>query len=132
MIVLDTHTLLWWVNRDSDRLSNTAAKTISDQLKDGRICVSSITVWEIAHLVAHGRFTLGMALADWVAVAEDIPEVEFVPVDNIIAADSVTLPEPFHRDPADRFIVATARKLSAPLVTIDRKIRAYPHVQTIW
>ena len=132
MIMLDTHTLLWWVNRDTERLSKRAAKAIADELGDGRIYVSSITVWEIAHLVAHGRFTLGMALADWVAVVEDLPEVEFIPVDNTIAAASVALPPPFHRDPADRFIVATARKLSAPLATIDDKIRAYPHVRTIW
>jgi len=38
----------------------------------------------------------------------------------------------FHKDPADRMIVATARKFAAPLVTKDLKIRAYAHVKTIW
>ena len=33
---------------------------------------------------------------------------------------------------AVRFIVATARKLGAPVVSADEKIRAYRHVRTIW
>jgi PIN domain nuclease of toxin-antitoxin system len=45
--------------------------------------------------------------------------------------DSVELPGTFHRDPADRLIVALARQLNAPLVTADRKILAYPSVATI-
>jgi PIN domain nuclease of toxin-antitoxin system len=45
-----------------------------------------------------------------------------------IAVDSAHLPPPFHRDPADQVIVATARVLGCPLVTLDGRIRAYPHV----
>jgi PIN domain nuclease of toxin-antitoxin system len=33
------------------------------------------------------------------------------------------------RDPADQMIVATARIYDCPLVTLDGKIRAYPHIQ---
>ena len=39
------------------------------------------------------------------------------------------LPGAFHRDPADQMIVATARLYDCPLVTLDRLIRAYPHVR---
>lgn len=42
------------------------------------------------------------------------------------------LPEPFHPDPADRFLVAQARELNIPLVTADPKIRAYPHRRSLW
>jgi PIN domain nuclease of toxin-antitoxin system len=35
----------------------------------------------------------------------------------------------FHRDPADQIIVATARVLDVPLVTVDAKMLGYPHVQ---
>lgn len=48
-----------------------------------------------------------------------------------IAVASTELPEPFHRDPADRFLVATARAYGSRLVTSDRKILAYPHVETV-
>jgi PIN domain nuclease of toxin-antitoxin system len=53
-------------------------------------------------------------------------------VDVEVATKSVDLPGDFHKDPADRMIVATARKLAVPLVTKDDKIRAYAHVKTIW
>jgi PIN domain nuclease of toxin-antitoxin system len=46
--------------------------------------------------------------------------------------EAYSLPETFHRDPADRIVVATARALNAPVVTADEKILGYPHVDTIW
>ena len=53
-------------------------------------------------------------------------------IDNEIGYKSTLLPGEFHNDPADRMIVATARKFAIPLVTADQKIRAYQHVKTIW
>ena len=87
---------------------------------------------ELAMLVAHGRMALSVDTRQWLDLVGQIEAVEFVPVDNAIAIDSVELPGEFHKDPADRLIVATARKLGAPLVTADEKIRAYPHLRTIW
>ena len=71
-------------------------------------------------------------VAEWLSYVGSIEAVNFVPVDNEIAVKSTELPGDFHKDPADRLIVATARKLAAPLVTADEKIRAYQHVRTIW
>lgn len=51
--------------------------------------------------------------------------VEFTPA---IAIESTQLPGEFHRDPADQIIVATARILECPLLTVDDKILKYPHV----
>lgn len=94
--------------------------------------VSSISAWELAMLVAKGRLTLQMDVSRWLSLVNQIEAVSFIPVDNEIAVSSTTLPDAFHKDPADRIIVATARKYAAPLVTADEKIRAYPHVHTIW
>ncbi len=66
------------------------------------------------------------------SVVGQIEAINFVPVDNEIAVKSTELPGEFHKDSAERMIVATARKLAAPLITADDKIRAYPHVRTIW
>jgi len=73
-----------------------------------------------------------MDVENWLATVQQIPGVKFAPVDVDISVKSVQLPGEFHRDPADRLIVATARKYAAPLVTKDPKIRAYAHVKTIW
>jgi len=83
-------------------------------------------------LVARGRLGLAMDVTPWLAAVQEIEEVRFVPVDNEIAAQAVALPGLFHKDPADRMIVATARRFGSPLVTADEKILGYPHVRTIW
>ena len=132
MLVLDTHVLLWWVN-GSDSLSKLAEKAIRKTLSQGsEIIVSSITAWEVSMLIEKGRLTLSMDVESWFAEISQIDGVRFLPVDNEIAIKSTVLPGNFHKDPADRMIVATARKLAVPLVTADEKIRNYEHVKTIW
>jgi PIN domain nuclease of toxin-antitoxin system len=39
-----------------------------------------------------------------------------------VAAEVAALPDTFHRDPADRIIVASARTVGAKLLTQDRRI----------
>jgi len=131
VIVLDTHTLVWWVTGDAT-LSKKAMKAIEREQAGGAIIVSAISAWEIAMLVAHGRLVLAMDVSSWLATVAEIEGVRFLPVDVEIAAKSVELPGEFHKDPADRMIVATARKLAVPLVTRDDKILNYPHVKSIW
>lgn len=131
MIVLDTHTLVWWVS-GAPMLSRRAKAAIKKEQDGGEIVVSSISAWEIALLVQRGRLLLAMDVQSWLATVGKIEAVRFASVDVEIATKSVDLPATFHNDPADRMIVATARKLAAPLVTKDEKIRAYAHVKTIW
>lgn len=133
MIVLDTHILLWWVNGGTE-LSKAAKRAIDQErkAKDGRLIISAISTWEIALLVQRERLVLGTDIEAWLHTVAQIETVSFVSVDNTIAMKSNALPEPFHKDPADRIIVATARVLASPLVTADERIRKYAHVKTIW
>ena len=133
MIVLDTHVLVWWVNGDA-RLSTAARNAIRQELdrENGRILVSVISAWEIALLVEKGRLSLTMEVTDWLATVAEIDGVELAPVDTAVAVQSVRLPGTFHPDPADRMIVALARRHSVSVVTADAKIREYQHVQSIW
>lgn len=131
MILLDTHSLIWWINKSSN-LSKKAKNLIDKEANSGLIMVSSMSVWEIALLIKKERLQLSMDLNSWLAQIESLPFVKFVPVDNTIAIKSVFLPGKFHADPADRIIVATAREKGAKLITGDKKIRQYPHVQAVW
>ncbi|MEE9493017.1 MAG: type II toxin-antitoxin system VapC family toxin [Gammaproteobacteria bacterium] len=132
MIVIDTHVLVWWVSGDKS-LSVTAAKAIKDTLaNDSEVIVSSISAWEISMLIEKGRLVLSMDVESWLDEVTQIDGVRFVPVDNEICIKSTVLPGEFHKDPSDRMIVATARKLAVPLVTTDEKIINYEHVKTIW
>ena len=131
MILLDTHTLIWWVSADA-ALSTRAKDAIDDALGSSEILISSITAWEIAMLVTRERLVLSMDVESWLATVAQIDNVRFIAINNDIAIKSTQLPGNFHKDPADRMIVATARKFSIPLVTKDEKILAYPHVKKIW
>ncbi|MCK0745504.1 type II toxin-antitoxin system VapC family toxin [Chromohalobacter nigrandesensis] len=133
MIVLDTHALLWWVNGDS-QLSQHALQVIEHEMQadDGEILISAISAWEIALLVEKSRLALSMATDDWLKTVEEIEGVRFVALDAATLVESTRLPGEFHKDPADRMIVALARHFNADLITADAKITAYRHVRTVW
>ncbi|MFQ5739909.1 MAG: type II toxin-antitoxin system VapC family toxin [Acidobacteriota bacterium] len=131
MIVLDTHTWVWWVS-GSPRLSGTARQAIDRSLGEHGIYLSSISVWEVALLAKSGRLRLSIGVEDWIAKSEALPFLNFVAVDNRIALRSTQLPEPLHSDPADRIIIATTLSLRAKLITKDKKLANYPYVETLW
>lgn len=131
MIVLDTHVWLWWIS-SPENLSVSAYQAIKHAVTEKGIIISSISTWEIALLVDKKRLELSVDVRDWIRRTEDLPFVNFMPVDNTISLRSVTLPGHFHNDPADRIITATAVTMGLPLVTRDYKILNYPHVTTIW
>ncbi|MHA4868277.1 type II toxin-antitoxin system VapC family toxin [Duganella sp. PWIR1] len=131
MIILDTHALIWWFNNDP-QLSASAKRAIETEQKSGLIGISSFSCWEIALLVSRGKICLPDDIRVWLSAIETLSNVRFIPVDNEIGVASVYLPGGLNNDPADRIIVATAMVSRAPIVTTDARIRAYPHVQTIW
>jgi PIN domain nuclease of toxin-antitoxin system len=132
LIVLDTHALIWWVNGGQE-LSPAAANAIEAETKhDGRILVSTISIWEIAMLVQRERLVLSLDLDVWLVTLESIEPLEFVPLSPRVAVQAATLPGEFHKDPADRFIVSLARERGVSLVTADQKIQRYPHVKWLW
>lgn len=132
MTVLDTQSLLWWIN-SSRKLSKKARNKIQSEIKkDEHLLVSSISIWEISLLIKRGRLKLTMDIFSWVEKIESLPYIQFIPVDNKIAAKSVMLPNPLHDDPADRIIIATSLLYGATLITSDKKILNYPHMKSVW
>jgi PIN domain nuclease of toxin-antitoxin system len=90
--------------------------------------VCAISCWEVAKLVELGRLQLAIAVDQWLGQALQ-PPVQLPPLTSEVAVGSTQLPGAFHRDPADQMIVATARYYDCPLVTLDARIQAYPHVR---
>ena len=131
MIVLDTHVWVWFVS-NPELLSKAAKKAIDASMGQKGIFISSISAWEVAMLAAKKRLKLTIDVTDWIGKSERLPFFQFIPVDNSVAVKAVNLPQPLHKDPADRIIIATAVTVAAPLVTKDKKLLNYPHVETIW
>ena len=79
-------------------------------------------------MVEYKRLTLPHPVAEWLDQALLYPGIQLLDLTPRIVVESTQLPGTFHRDPADQIIVATARVYDSPLVTLDDKIRIYPHV----
>ena len=76
-------------------------------------------------LVSKGRLGLNRDVGEWVQAAVSISGIRVEPISPEIVVASTRLPGNIHADPADRFIVATARHLDAVLVTDDRLLLDY-------
>jgi PIN domain nuclease of toxin-antitoxin system len=128
VIVLDTATWIWRASAP-DQLTANARRAIDEA---EHALVSAISVWEVAMLVAKRRIRLDRFVEQWVDVALTLPAIQLAPLSPAVAVRSTKLPGPFHPDPADRIIAATALEHGAAIVTPDERIRSYPHVQSIW
>ena len=91
----------------------------------GTLRIAAISLWEIALLASLGRIVLGKSVGLWLEEALADPGPAIDPLSRQIAIESYALPDAFHRDPADRLIVAAARVANATLMTRDRRILDY-------
>jgi PIN domain nuclease of toxin-antitoxin system len=130
MILLDTHIWLWWLH-DQNRLSQQMRMTIASEESNNGILVSAISVWEIAVKFSLGKLTLPLPIEEWYALAQTYPGIVIESLDPLDTIASTQLPGEFHKDPADRILIAIARRYGIALVTLDAKILNYPHVQTL-
>ena len=128
--LLDTHILLWW-HGERDRLSREQWDIIAAADAESPLDVSDISLWEVAMLHDLGRIRLKIPLREWLDKAVAPPLVRRHGISPAVAADLASLPNSFHRDPADRILVATARVLGATLLTRDRRIAEAALVDTL-
>jgi PIN domain nuclease of toxin-antitoxin system len=128
--LLDTHAWVWWICGDP-LLTAHEREALDSLLPTERPVLAEISLWEVAMLVERGRLELDMDLERWLALASAPATVELARVTPAVAAEVARLPEKFHRDPADRLIVATARTWKLRVLTRDRKI-AGARVVPIW
>ena len=121
MILLDTHVILWL--RLGLHLGQHARTTIDEAWEAGELAVSAMSFWEIALLKSLGRINFPDDIGLWrrEQLAQGVIEI---PLDGDIGIRANTLTD-FHRDPADRIIVATALQ-GHQLVTEDRRILEWP------
>jgi PIN domain nuclease of toxin-antitoxin system len=124
-LLLDTHAWLWYAEGVADRLSPAARTAIETARRQYRLHVSSISVWEIGILCAKGKIALSVPVQAWIRGALAAPGLGLLTLDAETALESTQLPDSPHGDPADRFLIATARVHGLTLATADAKIVDY-------
>jgi PIN domain nuclease of toxin-antitoxin system len=125
--LLDTHTLLWWLD-GNEHLSSTARRWI--ETDEHRILVSAASAWEIATKVRIDKLPGAQAVA--ANFQAYLISQGFTPLD--ITADHALraggLPGT-HRDPFDRMLIAQAQALNIPLISNEHLFDHYG-IQRIW
>jgi PIN domain nuclease of toxin-antitoxin system len=129
--LLDTHAWVWWATEDR-RLSRRARSAIVKSQNAGELWLSLISVWELAKKVEKKQLVLDRPLDEWLDLATGMAGMHLADLARPVLVESCRLPQPFHGDPADQIIVATARQGSAVLITRDTKIRTYAYVRSLW
>ncbi|MGH7570371.1 MAG: type II toxin-antitoxin system VapC family toxin [Gemmatimonadota bacterium] len=134
LLVLDTHVWVWASGEAEgpDQLDAGTLAAIEAAARSRQLFVSAASVWEIALKAERGQVLVAGDLLSWVTEQQRYPGIRVRSIDSRLAIDSTRLPRwvreregQEHRDPNDRFIVSTARRLNGVLVTSDVEILAY-------
>ena len=129
--LLDTHVWIWW-HSNPEILSFKVLSAISENTKYEEILLSAISIWEFCKLIEKKKIEISSNPENWINNSLSMPKLRLVPLTPTISYHSTTLPQPFHNDPADQIIVATAREENAIIITKDKLIHNYQHVRTFW
>lgn len=115
--LLDTHTMLWWLNNDPD-LSDNAYKVISDG--KNMIFVSAASIWEIRIKEALGKLIIPKNFKE--KVKEQSFEMLSITTEHAHEISGLPL---LHRDPFDRMLIAQARYERLTIISRDPIIKKY-------
>lgn len=93
--------------------------------------VSMVSLWEVAIKQATGKLSMSREPLDWYEHLLENHQLSEHGITRVDIATAAALP-PIHKDPFDRLIIATAITQNLTIITSDRTIPTYPHIQTLW
>ena len=125
--LLDTHIWLWSL-LEPDRIDDNISEILRND--NNELFISPITIWETLILAEKGRIELRPTHEEWISEAIRRSPVKEAKLSHSIAVKSrlITLP---HKDPADRFIAATAWEYDLTLITADKKLREAQQINVV-
>jgi len=129
--VTDTHPLIFWSTDRKERLGRRARRVFQESERGKHsIVVPIVVLEETARLLEKRVIQLNVSIRHWADELDRSTNFQIQPYTIEILLEAVRL----HviRDPADRVIVATARRLGYPLITADEAIQDGKWVETLW
>ena len=128
-VVLDTCALIWW-SLDPNKLSLPAKSACEEMEVEKNGLVASISLWEVAIKIKNQKLDLGVSLTTYLETLQKSDVITIIPIDENLWLESVAL-KWSHKDPADRVIVALAKKYQADLITADKILMGF-YDSVIW
>jgi PIN domain nuclease of toxin-antitoxin system len=128
MILLDT-CVLFWLECEPGRISPAVSHAFRGS--SALLHASAVSAFELGLKVRDGQLRLPLPTGEWVREVCSRRGIRLLPLDAIAAGRATELPL-LHRDPCDRFLIATAQLAALTLVTPDEKIRQYPDLMVLW
>lgn len=125
-LLLDTCAIIWIALNQPMRPEAVAAMNKSFAA-ERKVRVSPISAWELGLLSAKGRLPTTRSPMDIFGETIATPGVRIEALSPEVLVEASFLPGRLHRDPADRILIATARRLDLTLVTRDQIILDYAH-----
>lgn len=119
-LLLDTCALLW-LAQGGGRLSESALSAID---RAAMVYVSAISGFEVGLKYRQGKLKLPSPPGFWFDAVTKHHQLSVIAIDLGVSVLASELP-PFHRDPADRFIIATGMTHRLPVVTADPAFHDY-------
>lgn len=117
-LLLDTHIWVWSL-LEPERLTRRVQRELENPQNERWL--SPISIWELLLLEEKGRVALGENAATWVEKSMLALPLQEAPITREVALETRNIQLP-HRDPADRFLAATARVFELTLVTADERL----------
>jgi PIN domain nuclease of toxin-antitoxin system len=119
-MLLDTCALLW-LSHDQSRISDSTRAMIE---KAPVVSIAAVTAFEVGLKHRSGKLKLPMPPRRWLDTVLSHHRIAVIGLDLEICLVATELP-PIHKDPCDRFIIATALNRDLPVVTTDTRFAAY-------
>lgn len=123
-LLLDTHILIWLAEGHA-KLPVKSRRIIDRIATREGLAISAISFWETSMLGRKGRIAIARTISDWRNAILTTPGIMEIPISGDIGIEAVYLPPGLHDDPADRFLVATARLYHLALGTRDQRLLEY-------
>jgi PIN domain nuclease of toxin-antitoxin system len=126
-LLLDTH--IWiWNETAPEKLTSEINRELANP--DNQLWLSPVSIWEMTVLLEKRRMELKQDFRSWaVESVTDLQLREATITWEVAHELRYTMLD--HRDPADRFLVATARVYDLTLVTADERLMHVPNLKVL-
>lgn len=131
IVIVDTHIFIWDI-LDPEKIPSRILKLLNHAQEHSLLFLCSISLWETGMLVGKDRIQLNRPVDLFLKIGLLKRKYQLIEITPEIAHEVSKIAHSINKDPADQIIAATTLALSANLITVDKNLRKYKYLNTIW